>query len=99
MGWRHESTRPTFTAGSFHPQDPASARIGVFELTEQRMGTTERPSIFDIAGDWGAYNELRHPSSPALESAESQEITTWAALEWRVARLAGALAETYGITK
>jgi fatty-acyl-CoA synthase len=53
----------------------------------------------DIAGDWVAYNAARFPDAPALENAETHEVTSWRQLEGRVSRLAGALIERFGITK
>ena len=53
----------------------------------------------NIAGDWVAYNATRFPDAPALENADTHELTSWRQLEGRVSRLAGALVEQFGITK
>lgn len=51
----------------------------------------------DVAKDWVATNAARFPQAPALENADTGEVWTWRQVEGRVARLAGGLAEQFGI--
>lgn len=48
----------------------------------------------EVAKDWVAANSVRFPHAPALENADTGEQWSWSQLEERVARLAGALAES-----
>ncbi|HEV7788029.1 MAG TPA: AMP-binding protein [Pseudonocardia sp.] len=51
------------------------------------------------ATDWVDYNARRYPNEPALESADTGTTQTWAQTEYRVARLAGVLAERLGVRR
>ncbi|MCU1651307.1 MAG: 2-succinylbenzoate--CoA ligase, partial [Pseudonocardia sp.] len=51
------------------------------------------------ATDWVDYNARRYPNEPALESADTTTAQTWAQTEYRVARLAGVLAERLGVRR
>ncbi|HZE48002.1 MAG TPA: AMP-binding protein [Jatrophihabitantaceae bacterium] len=50
-----------------------------------------------IAVDWVEYNARRFGDAPALQTAETRAIISWAELEPLVAGLAGALRDTYAI--
>ena len=52
-----------------------------------------------IASDLVEFNSRRFPGAPALENAETGSVTSWLQLEDKVARLAGGLAQRFGIAK
>jgi fatty-acyl-CoA synthase len=53
----------------------------------------------EYATDWTAYNTRWFPDSLAVEQVEDGRKLTWRQLDDRVGRLAGALAESCGVTK
>jgi len=49
------------------------------------------------ATDWVSYHARRHPSRLAVESADTGMALTWAELDDRVGRMAGVLADRFGV--